>query len=186
VVPPIFLRFRRFGCIHRRETCGEVLAVDPLVAILAVVPWTSYNSIMKRDATALLKEALALPVKDRAAIAEALLASLDEHCGDDAESAWKTEIERRITELDAGCRQFRGQKYGSVSSNGRGVVLSNDFAQAWISSGRRWVRETIFTAGRPIPSRTRTTQSCPSVSRYELSDHVDLRRRGLECADVLG
>lgn len=102
MVPPIFLRFRRFGCIHRRETCGEVLAVDPLVTILAVVPWTSYNSIMKRDATALLKEALALPVKDRAAIAEALLASLDEHCGDDAESAWKTEIERRITELDAG------------------------------------------------------------------------------------
>ena len=48
------------------------------------------------------KEALALPVKDRAAIAEALLASLDEHCGHDAEAAWKTEIERRITELDAG------------------------------------------------------------------------------------
>ena len=34
--------------------------------------------------------------------AEALLASLDEHCGHDAEAAWKTEIERRITELDAG------------------------------------------------------------------------------------
>jgi putative addiction module component (TIGR02574 family) len=102
VVPPSFLRFHRFGCIHRRETCGEVLAVDPLVTILAVVPWTSYNSIMKRDATPVLKEALALPVEDRAAVGEALLASLDEHCGDDAESAWKTEIERRITELDAG------------------------------------------------------------------------------------
>jgi len=57
---------------------------------------------MKPDATALLKEALALPVKDRAAIADALLASLDEHSGNDAEAAWKTEIERRITELDAG------------------------------------------------------------------------------------
>jgi putative addiction module component (TIGR02574 family) len=57
---------------------------------------------MERDATALLKEALALPVKDRTAIAEALLASLYEHSGNDAEAAWKTEIERRITELDAG------------------------------------------------------------------------------------
>jgi putative addiction module component (TIGR02574 family) len=78
------------------------LAVDALVTILAAVPWTSYNSIMKRDATALLKKALALPIKDRAAIAEALLASLDEHSGNDVEAAWKTEIERRITELDAG------------------------------------------------------------------------------------
>lgn len=66
------------------------------------MPGTSYNSIMKRDATALLKEALALPVKDRVAIAEALVASLDEHSGNDAEAAWKTEIDRRITELDAG------------------------------------------------------------------------------------
>jgi putative addiction module component (TIGR02574 family) len=57
---------------------------------------------MKRDATALLREALALPAKDRAAIVEALLASLDEHSRNDAEAAWKTEINRRITELDAG------------------------------------------------------------------------------------
>jgi putative addiction module component (TIGR02574 family) len=49
-----------------------------------------------------VEEALALPIKDRAAIAEALLASLDEHSANDAEAAWKTEIERRITELDAG------------------------------------------------------------------------------------
>jgi putative addiction module component (TIGR02574 family) len=57
---------------------------------------------MKRDATALLKEALTLPAKDRAALAEALLASLDEQSDDDAEAAWKGEIERRITELDTG------------------------------------------------------------------------------------
>jgi putative addiction module component (TIGR02574 family) len=57
---------------------------------------------MKRDATEILKEALAFPPEDRAALAEALLASLEEHSGEDAEAAWKTEIERRISELDAG------------------------------------------------------------------------------------
>ena len=57
---------------------------------------------MKRDVTALLKEALTLSAEDRAAIAEALLASLDECADDDAEADWKSEIERRLTELDTG------------------------------------------------------------------------------------
>ena len=100
--PRLFFAFADLVASRAEKPCGEVLAVDPLVTILAAVPWTSYNSIMKRDATALLKKALALPIKDRAAIAEALLASLDEHSGNDAEAAWKTEIERRITELDEG------------------------------------------------------------------------------------
>ena len=55
---------------------------------------------MKRDATALLYEALALPPTERAALAEALLASLEEHSDEDAEAAWKTEIERRISEIE--------------------------------------------------------------------------------------
>jgi putative addiction module component (TIGR02574 family) len=57
---------------------------------------------MKRDATEILKEALALPAEDRAALAEALLASLDPQVDEDAEAAWATEIDRRTTELDAG------------------------------------------------------------------------------------
>ena len=57
---------------------------------------------MKRDATTLLREALGLPAQDRAAIAEALLASLDEDVDDDAEAAWRSEVERRIAELDSG------------------------------------------------------------------------------------
>ena len=57
---------------------------------------------MKRDIKALLKEALVLPATDRAALAEALLASLDEHADDAAENDRESEIERRIAELDAG------------------------------------------------------------------------------------
>jgi putative addiction module component (TIGR02574 family) len=57
---------------------------------------------MKRDAASLLKEALTLPGNERWALAEALLASLEEQPNDDAEAAWKNEIERRISELDTG------------------------------------------------------------------------------------
>ena len=57
---------------------------------------------MKRDAAALLNEALTLTAKDRAALAEALLASLDGPPDHDSENAWRDEIEGRISELDAG------------------------------------------------------------------------------------
>ena len=61
-----------------------------------------YNRCMKRDAADILKEALALPAKDRATLAEALVASLDGHVNPNSEAAWATEIERRVTELDSG------------------------------------------------------------------------------------
>lgn len=61
-----------------------------------------YNDLMERDLTTLLREALRLSAQDRAALAEALLASLDEDVDDDAEAAWRSEVERRIAELDAG------------------------------------------------------------------------------------
>jgi putative addiction module component (TIGR02574 family) len=57
---------------------------------------------MKRDVAALLEEALALPAKDRTALAEALLVSLDGHAEDDTAAAWKAETERRVKELDEG------------------------------------------------------------------------------------
>jgi putative addiction module component (TIGR02574 family) len=57
---------------------------------------------MKRDVAALLEEALALPAKDRTALAEALLVSLDGQAHDDTDAAWKAEIERRVKELDEG------------------------------------------------------------------------------------
>jgi putative addiction module component (TIGR02574 family) len=57
---------------------------------------------MKRDAAAILKEALALPTEARAALAGSLLDSLDTEVEEDAEAAWATEVTRRVTELDSG------------------------------------------------------------------------------------
>ena len=57
---------------------------------------------MKRDAAAILKEALALPSEARAALAGSLLDSLDTEVDEDAETAWATEVNRRLAELDRG------------------------------------------------------------------------------------
>jgi putative addiction module component (TIGR02574 family) len=57
---------------------------------------------MKPHFAALLEEALALPAKDRRALAEALLVSLDGDADDDTAAAWKAEIEKRVKELDEG------------------------------------------------------------------------------------
>jgi len=57
---------------------------------------------MKRDAAEILKEALALPTEARAALAGSLLDSLDTAVDEDAEAAWATEVNRRVTELDDG------------------------------------------------------------------------------------
>lgn len=53
----------------------------------------------------ILSEALKLPAEDRAAVAGALLRSLDAECEEDAqtvESAWAEEICQRLRRLDAG------------------------------------------------------------------------------------
>ena len=57
---------------------------------------------MKRNAADLLKEALALPSEERAALAASLLDSLDTDVDEDAEAAWASEVNRRVTELDCG------------------------------------------------------------------------------------
>lgn len=45
---------------------------------------------------------LLLSAKQRARLAERLIASLDEEAEDDAVEFWMAEAERRLTELDAG------------------------------------------------------------------------------------
>ncbi|MGH9556940.1 MAG: addiction module protein [Terriglobales bacterium] len=57
---------------------------------------------MKRDAAEVLRDALALPVEARAALAGCLIDSLDSEVDEDAEAAWATEVSRRVTELDRG------------------------------------------------------------------------------------
>lgn len=50
----------------------------------------------------ILKDALALPSEERAALAASLLDSLDADVDEDAEAAWAIEVNRRVTELDVG------------------------------------------------------------------------------------
>ncbi len=57
---------------------------------------------MKRQAAAILKDALAVATGARAALAGSLLESLDSEVDEDAEAAWATEINRRVAELDSG------------------------------------------------------------------------------------
>lgn len=51
----------------------------------------------------LIREALKLPPEARAAVAGALLESLDQAIDDDSEAAWSIEIRRRLDDLDSGC-----------------------------------------------------------------------------------
>jgi putative addiction module component (TIGR02574 family) len=50
----------------------------------------------------LLQEALKLSTEERAALATALLATLDGPADPDLEAAWVAEIERRLVEIDTG------------------------------------------------------------------------------------
>lgn len=56
-------------------------------------------------ASELLKQALALDVKDRASVAGALIESLETAPDPGVEQAWDAEIRRRVTELDSGAVQ---------------------------------------------------------------------------------
>ena len=58
--------------------------------------------MMGQDVSELLKKALALPAEARAALANALLESLDETVDPSAEEEWNREIVCRIQELDSG------------------------------------------------------------------------------------
>ena len=50
----------------------------------------------------LVQRARALSPRDRARLAEELLASLDEESDSDAEAAWEQEIGRRVEDIKAG------------------------------------------------------------------------------------
>ena len=64
-----------------------------------------YNGAMTSRAQELLREALTLPLDERASVAAELLASLDDAEGEhpsDVEAAWAAEIERRARRVLAG------------------------------------------------------------------------------------
>ena len=57
---------------------------------------------MNRAAEAVLTDALQLDPAERAAVAAALLASLDGPADADVAAAWDAEIDRRLAAIDAG------------------------------------------------------------------------------------
>lgn len=57
---------------------------------------------MNQRATVLLQEALQLPEKDRGEMAAQLIASLDALSEENIETAWATEIQQRLEEMDTG------------------------------------------------------------------------------------
>ena len=60
-----------------------------------------YNRDMSTDPGEILKAALSLPAGARAAIADSLLDSLDPGVDEAADEGWRTEIRKRLAELDA-------------------------------------------------------------------------------------
>ena len=59
------------------------------------------NTISQR----LLEDALRLPDAERADLAASLIDSLDQQMDEDVQSAWDSEILRRVAELDSGSRK---------------------------------------------------------------------------------
>jgi putative addiction module component (TIGR02574 family) len=57
---------------------------------------------MSREANRLLKQALTLPVDERAELAGFLIESLDKSKDKSVRAAWDVEIARRMEELDSG------------------------------------------------------------------------------------
>jgi putative addiction module component (TIGR02574 family) len=60
---------------------------------------------MARSARELFEEAMRLAPEERATLMRLLIDTLDAGSDEDAEEAWRVEIERRITELDSGAVQ---------------------------------------------------------------------------------
>ncbi len=68
----------------------------------------------------LLTDALALPDAERAALAAALIDSLDQSVDENAESAWSAEIAQRLQEIESGAVQC------VVWPEARQMILANE------------------------------------------------------------
>ncbi len=72
----------------------------------------------------ILNKALLQPEKDRARIAEALIASLDIKTDPDIELAWQQEIDKRLSEIDKGVvkcipwEEVRDRLYKNANAQG--------------------------------------------------------------------
>ena len=75
---------------------------------------------MVRDRESVTRDALALPDDTRAALAAALLESLEPAVDEDIENEWISEVQRRAAELDGG--QVQGIPWSAVDQKLRAAL----------------------------------------------------------------
>ena len=75
---------------------------------------------MMQEAQKLLKQALAVPEKERADLAGNLIESLDQTVDENAEAAWQEEIARRLEEVRSGKAQRTS--WDNVRQKGRALL----------------------------------------------------------------
>ena len=101
--------------LRLRSSADRHRILDASASFLAARIW-----LTKGNAAEILRDALALPTDARAALAAALLDSVDRHVDEDAEAAWVTEINRRVAASRAErCERFPGQECGAGRSCAR-------------------------------------------------------------------
>jgi putative addiction module component (TIGR02574 family) len=72
------------------------------------------------EASELLKQALALPDKERADLAASLIDSLDSTVDEGVEAAWQEEIARRLRDVETG--KVKGVPWEEVRRKGRALL----------------------------------------------------------------
>ncbi len=73
-----------------------------------------------QEAQELFRKALALPDKERADLAGALIDSLDDTVDENADAAWQKEIVRRLEEVRSG--KVKTTSWGQVREQGRTLL----------------------------------------------------------------
>ena len=80
-----------------------------------------YYSPMSKVPDDILNDAMRLPTTERAALAAALLASLDGEPEEEVEAAWAAEIQRRVERVRSG--KAKGKPWPEVRARARFSIL---------------------------------------------------------------
>lgn len=96
------------GSIRRNRTRAKVAG------------FPSYTETVVRDRESVTRDALALPDDTRAALAAALLESLEPAVDEDIENEWLSKVQRRAAELDGG--QVQGIPWSAVDQKLRAAL----------------------------------------------------------------
>jgi len=122
---------------------------------------SGYNSAVKRDVAEILKEALTLPLKERAALAKSLVASVAPHAGADAMDLRTSNVGTLYDQ--ARNRALPGSGRASISSGGPRAP-----AMICIAARKRLPGLTKYQAASSSSDR-RIGTSTPSANRAAIT-----------------